>query len=68
LYISFKTDDASWTEPVNLSDRLGAEGNDSSPRITPDGKYLFFQSVRKGSGASRGLYWVSAKIIDELRP
>ena len=36
--------------------------------VTPDGKYLFFQSGRAGSGASRGLYWVDAGIIEEMRP
>jgi hypothetical protein len=35
--------------------------------VSPDGKYLFFQSARRGSGASRGLYWVDARIIDSLR-
>jgi ankyrin repeat protein len=68
LFISFRKKDGSWTEPQNLSKRLQTEGNDSSPIISPDGKYLFFQSVRNGSGASRGLYWVSAKIIEGLKP
>jgi ankyrin repeat protein len=68
LFISFRKKDGLWTKPQNLSERLQTEGNDSSPRISPDGKYLFFQSVREGSGASRGLYWVSAKIIEDLRP
>lgn len=68
LYVSFKNEGGSWTEPRNLSERLQTEGNDSAPRISPDGKYLFFQSVRKGSGVSRGLYWVSAEVIDEMKP
>jgi hypothetical protein len=37
-------------------------------RVTPDGKYIFFQSNRAESGASRGLYWVEAAVIEELRP
>jgi hypothetical protein len=37
-------------------------------RVTPDGKYLFFQSVRAGSGVTRGLYWVDARVIEEIRP
>jgi hypothetical protein len=68
LFISFREKDGSWTEPQNLSEKLQTKGNDSSPIISPDGKYLFFQSVRNGSGASRGLYWVSAKIIEDLKP
>jgi len=68
LLISFKKNDGGWTEPQNLSERLQTEGNDSAARVSPDGKYLFFQSVRRGSGASRGLYWVDARILDSLRP
>jgi len=68
LFISFRKKDGSWSEPRDLSEKLGTEGNDSMAKVTPDGKYLFFQSVRRGSGASRGLYWVDATVIDELRP
>jgi len=36
------------------------------PSISPDGKYLFF-TRNKGSEIS-DFYWVSAKIIEELKP
>ena len=68
LLVSFKSKDGCWSEPLNLSQRLGNAGNDSMAKLSPDGKYLFFQSERAGSGASRGLYWVDARIIEELRP
>ena len=68
LYVSFRDESDSWTEPQSLGDRLRTEGNDSAARISRDGKYLFFQSVRRGRGASRGLYWVSTKVLDGLRP
>jgi ankyrin repeat protein len=68
LLVSFRTGGGGWTEPRDLSDLLQTEGNDSAARVSPDGRYLFFQSQRKGSGASRGLYWVEAGVIDELRP
>ena len=67
LFISFRNKDGIWSEPWNLSGKLQTEGNDSMAKVTSDGKYLFFQSVRRGSGASRGLYWVDARIIEELR-
>jgi len=35
------------------------------PYVTLDGKYLFFNSDRSGSW---DIYWVDAKIIEELRP
>ncbi len=68
LFVSFRTEEGRWSEPKNLSEKLQTEGGDSMAKVTPDGKYLFFQSDRRGSGASRGLYWVDAKVIDELRP
>ncbi len=67
LFVSFKTRDGRWSEPQNLSERLGAEV-DKGAKVTPDGKYLFFQSGRRGSGGLRGLYWVDAKVIESLRP
>ncbi len=68
LFISFLGNDGSWTEPRDMTEVIGGEGNDSAPRLSPDGKYLFFQSVRKGGPPARGIYWVDARIIDRFRP
>jgi Tol biopolymer transport system component len=45
LYISFRNQDGSWTEAVSLAEVLNATPEDiyAAPRITPDGKYLFFE-------------------------
>jgi Tol biopolymer transport system component len=53
LYISFKREDGSWTPVKNTN------LNGSLPKITPDGKYLFFS---KGGD----IYWVDAKIIESF--
>jgi hypothetical protein len=55
MYISFRREDGSWT-PAKLT---GIDG--SIPKVTPDGKYLFF---------SRGgdIFWMDGKIIEELKP
>ncbi len=68
LFVCFRMSDGTWSEPRNLSERLQTEGNDSAAHVSPDGKYLFFQSQRRGSGASRGLYWVDAGVLEDLRP
>jgi len=68
LWITFAQRDGGWGEPLNLSERLGGTGNDSAAQVTPDGKYLFFQSVRPGSAPSRSFYWVDTKVIESLRP
>jgi len=64
LYISFKNNDGSWTPPVYLGDEIN-NGGCASPFVSPDGKYLFFNSGRNGN---YDIYWVSAKIIEDLRP
>lgn len=59
MYVSFKNIDGSWSEPTDLGDILKMDAN--QPRISPDGKYIFFIS----NGQS---FWVSEKIIEELNP
>jgi len=65
LHASFKKMDGSWTDRVPLGDEINARGLNGSPRVTPDGKYIFFVSA--GEGRPWGIYWVSADIIDRLR-
>jgi ankyrin repeat protein len=64
LYISFENNDGSWTSPLYLGDEIN-KGGSSSPFVSPDGKYLFFNNGRNGN---YDIYWVSAKIIEDLRP
>ncbi|MEO1254884.1 MAG: hypothetical protein AAFY41_08370 [Bacteroidota bacterium] len=44
LYVSFKKDDGSWTEPMNLGDDINTLGEDESPFMAEDGKTLYFSS------------------------
>jgi hypothetical protein len=46
LYISFLSKNGKWSEPVNLNDKLWKAPFYDFPRISPDGKYLFFLSER----------------------
>ena len=72
LWVTFRQSDGSWGEPKNLSERLGGAGNDSAPQVTPDGKYLFFQSVRPGSApvhaASTGWTRASSSRCGDVPP
>lgn len=43
IYMSQKTG-KSWGAPIALSDSINTPGNETTPFITPDGKYLFFSS------------------------
>jgi Tol biopolymer transport system component len=70
LFVSFKDKQGNWTQAQNLSDGLKMSEKPrieliGAPRITPDGKYLFFCSF---NGKGHMAYWVSTKVIEELRP
>jgi hypothetical protein len=61
IHVSFRKGDGSWSEAryVNLGMQAG------TPYVSPEGKFLFFTSGERRKG---DLYWVSAKIILELKP
>ena len=64
LYVSFRNADGSWSAPRNLGPRVNSEGNEICPIVSPDGRYLFFNSSRSGNDDD---YWVDAGLIQELR-
>jgi Tol biopolymer transport system component len=65
LWITFRREEGSWTDPVNLGARINTTDDEYGPRVTPDGKYLFF--TREQRGKSMDIYWVSTTVIDKLR-
>ena len=69
LYISFKADDNRWTLPMNMGPTINTTYSERFARLSPDGKYLFFGSSRNQSADNFGfdIYWIDARIIDELR-
>ena len=58
LFISFKNKDDNWSVPVNMNSVINKKA--SVAMITHDRKYLFFH-------AQGDIYWVDAKIINQLR-
>ena len=62
VYVSFKNDDGSWGDAIDVGDAINREGGGSGMvALTPDGKYLIFSY-------DSDLYWVSTEIIHRLRP
>jgi dipeptidyl aminopeptidase/acylaminoacyl peptidase len=47
LYVSFRQKDNSWGESIKLGPKVNSPENELEPRLSPDGKYLFFTSFRK---------------------
>lgn len=74
IYISFKDKTGSWGPVINMGNKINTPVYEQSPRLTPDGKYLFFwrgeQKTRKNGSNYwiSNLYWVNAKIIENLKP
>jgi predicted alpha/beta superfamily hydrolase len=64
IYVSFQIGDNQWTEAVLLGEEVNTPAGAGAPTLSPDGKYLFF---KRRDGEERGLYWISTRIIDEVR-
>ena len=65
LYVSFRKNDGSWTEPQNLGEEVNTIGG-VALTLTSDGKYLLFTG--QGKEPNSDIYWVSTKIIENLKP
>jgi len=63
LYISYKTKNNSWTEAVNLGDRINTDQWESAPSLSSDKKDLYFSSNRNGGYGGKDI-WVSHKSIN----
>ena len=69
MYVYFKEKGGTWTKPINLGSTINTSLNEKGPRITPDGKYLFFgRDERDIEPGLANIYWVSTEVIEKLRP
>ena len=69
MYVYFKKKDGTWTEAINLGNTINSSLNEKGPRITPDGKYLFFgRDEKPGRNGRADIYWVSTEVIHKVRP
>ena len=65
LLISFRNQDGSWSKPKDFGNKINSLKSEYSPWVSHDGKYFFYSSSDSKKG---DIYWVDAKIIEELRP
>jgi hypothetical protein len=60
LYISYKKNNGSWTNPKNLGNIINTATSESGSEITDDTLYMTFVS-------NNNIYWVGSDFIDSLR-
>lgn len=65
LYISFHNADGTWTKLKNMGRNINSPDFEGTPKVSSDGKYLFFWSNRTGIYC---LHWIRVdKIISDLK-
>lgn len=52
IFISFRNDDGSWGEAINIGESVNSSYSDLRPFVTFDGKYLFFVSIGREPAAA----------------
>jgi len=62
LYKSNRNQDGTWSTPMSLGPQINSSQEDVSANLSPDGKYLFFISIRTGD-VDYTAYWVDAGIL-----
>jgi WD40 repeat protein len=67
ICLVFKNKVGQWGKPINLGKRVNSEYSETCPSLSYDGRYIFFSRYNEVNELS-DIYWVSAKIIEELRP
>ncbi len=69
LFISYKKSNGSWTKAINMGPNINSAENEDFPSVSPDGKYLFFNRTQWGNNQMlKYIFWVSADILEKLKP
>ena len=63
LYISYRNADGSWPKAKNLGRSINTDADDLYARLSPDGRWLFFATVKDGW---HQVFWVDARIVKGL--
>lgn len=61
LFVTFLRNDQTWSPSKKLNSEINTSAYEFAAHLSADGKYLFFTR-------DDNIYWVDAKIIEELRP
>ena len=66
LYVLFRQNDGSWSEPKNLGNDINTEYQEMTPFLAPDGKTLFFASNGYEGFGSRDIF-MSVRLDESWR-
>lgn len=65
FYISFRKKDDTWSELINMGPKVNTPSFEGTPKVSNDGKYLFFWSDRTGVFC---IHWIRVDVIvNDLR-
>jgi hypothetical protein len=65
LYVSFRTAQGGWGEPLNLGDAFNSSYDEYGAHVSADGRWLFFT---RHTPQGNGIYWVATSAIEKLKP
>lgn len=69
IYVSYRNEDGSWTEPVGLGPEVNSRYDETCPTLSHDGRFIFFSRYNEENAVSN-IYWISSEVIDRtgVRP
>jgi hypothetical protein len=71
LYVSFRSTDSTWGQPINLGPSINTADVDFCPMVTPDGRYLFFSRRYGGptweTTTGADVFWVDMAAVERSR-
>lgn len=59
IYVAYRLNDTTWSEPVNLGYPINTDGWDAQPAVSADGTKLYFASTREGGRGGSDIWFSS---------
>jgi hypothetical protein len=74
LFVSFGEPDGKWSVPLNMGTNVNSAAKDEYPRLSPDGRWLFFNSNRISAlndqpipDGPGNMFRIDARVIEDVR-